>query len=218
MGDRADPKEPYRQLAKRLDPFRDMRTLTASLDASRAFRELSTGLDASKAIRELSTGLDASKAIRELSTGLDASKAIRELSTGLDASKAIRELSAVLDPFKDYRKATEWLTRSTIRGWTQVATTAAGEPVDELLTDLDTALERTSPDEDAPVSRGLAELPQLAQRRLFLLACTALWAVTDAVDAFGGVTQPAHLDKVIIALLAIATFLSEKIGDPPTDD
>ena len=50
------------------------------------------------------------------------------------------------------------------------------------------------------------------------MALAALWAITDLLDSFATVSEPAHLDKVIVALLAIATFLSEKLGEPPARD
>jgi hypothetical protein len=70
---------------------------------------------------------------------------------------------------------------------------------------------------DDHVSQWLETLPELAQRRLFLLALAALWAVTDWANSFAQVTPPVHLNKLIIALLAVATFLNEKLGDPPND-
>lgn len=111
---------------------------------------------------------------------------------------------------------TERLTRSAIMSWSRGAETAVGAPLGDILTDFETALQDDSAAEVEPISRWLRQLPPLAQRRLFLLALAALWAITDAVDSFAEVSPPAHLDEVVIALLAIVSFLNEKIGEAPT--
>ncbi len=146
----------------------------------------------------------------------DPLKQHREMMAALDPLKQHREMMAALDPLKHYRNMTERLTRSAVRSWTRAAGTAVGDPLDDILTEFETSLRDDSAAEAEPLSGWLGQRPILAQRRLFLLAVAALWAITDSVDSFAEVSLPAHLDKVILALLAIAIYLNEKIGETPT--
>jgi hypothetical protein len=148
---------------------------------------------------------------------LDRFEDIREMNRRLDPFKDIREMTAALDVFKAYRELTDRLTRSAVLSVTHRVAAASGS-VEDILTDVNADLEDGSSLDVEPLSQWLALFPPLAQRRLFLLALTALWAIDDAVDSFAGLSQPDHLDKVIVALLAIATFLSESLGEPPPSD
>ena len=158
---------------------------------------------------------DPSEHFRELAAAFDTSKQMRELAAAFDTSKQMWELGAAFDTSKQMRELGAQLTRTAILGWTrEVAGVATGAV--NALTDLEAVLQEDPSAQEDPISPWLTDLPQLAQRRLFLLVLAALWAVLDVVNSFAGVTPPAHLDKLIIGLLAIATVLNETIGDPPS--
>jgi hypothetical protein len=187
-----------------LDPFKDV-------------REMNRALDPFKEIRAMTAALDPFKDIREMNRRLDAFREIRGMAEIPDPFKDIREMTAALRPFRAYRELTDRLTVSAVLSVSQTAAAASGSLAD-ILAGVNASVEAETSEEEEPLSEWLALLPTLAQRRLLLLALGALWAITDALDSMAGVAQPAHLDKVIIALLAIATFLSEAVGEPPTRD
>jgi hypothetical protein len=147
---------------------------------------------------------------------LDSSRDFHDLAAGIDVSQQMREIAAGIDVSQQMRDIADQLTRTQVLGWTHGVAAAASGPINDALTDLAASLEDGTSLQDEPIPQWLSELPQLAQRRLCLLALGALWAMTDAINAFAGVTSPAHLDKLILALLAIVTLLNEKIGDPPS--
>ncbi|MGO9904110.1 MAG: hypothetical protein ACLP4R_10965 [Solirubrobacteraceae bacterium] len=187
-----------------IDPLNPLPEISAALDTLRQFREMQAA--------------DPAKALLEMQAA-DPAKALREIQAA-DPAKALREMTAALDPLKEFREMTGRLTRSAILDWTREVASAVSEPSDEILADFEATLNDGSPVEAEPVSQWLTQLPPLAlaQRRLFLLALAGLWVLTDVLDPFAGVSQPAHLDKVLAALLAIATFLNELIGESSPSD
>ena len=93
----------------------------------------------------------------------------------------------------------------------QTQTAVAAGDVRAALTDFENAMQESDPEGTAPaeVPEWLAWLPPVGQRRLLLLALEALTSIASAVDAETGIEQPAHLDQLVLALLAIAFLLSE---------
>ena len=162
-----------------VDPFKDIRAGFAAMDPMKSYREAFAVMDPMKSYREAFAVMDPMKSYREALSSLDTLRGFRELTGDLD--------------------------RGTVADWSRELSSTAGEPLREVLTDLEATLEGDEPAIGEPLSGWLEKLPSLAQRRLFLLALAALWALADACDSFAHLDPPAHLDKVIIALLAIAT-------------
>ncbi len=212
-----DPFNDIQRMSAALDAFKDIQRMSAALDAFKDIQRMSAALDAFKDIQRMSAALDAFKDIQRTSAAVDALKKIQRAPAALDMIRDIQRMSAALDAFKGYREMAAWLTRGAVQGWARDVRPAVHEPLDEILEDFDAALADDSSTAEAPIAPWLSELPPLAQRRLFLLALAALWAISDALDSFAGVTPPAHLDKLVVALLAIATLLNEWIGEPPSD-
>jgi hypothetical protein len=135
----------------------------------------------------------------------DPFKEIRNFNEGIavrDPFKDIRKFNeeiASLDLFEGYRELTDQLTPSAVANWAQGLAPAVSSPLDEILRDFETTLEDDSLAEPGPLSGWLRELPPPGQRRLFLLALTALCLIADAADAFAAVNPLAHMDKVIPA-------------------
>jgi hypothetical protein len=100
---------------------------------------------------------------------------------------------------------------ASLRHLTRAAHEKVGGTDDELLDEFGSILADDDETSTESVIDWLILLSPISQRRAMLLGISALWAVVDAVDAVAGVTQPAHIDKVIVALLAVAAFLSEWI-------
>ena len=162
--------------------------------SSKHFRDLAAALDASKQMRELAAALDTTKQMRELAAAFDVSKQMRDMAAAFDVSKQMRDAAAALDTTKQLRDLAAQLTRTQVLRWTHGVATAASGPIDDALTDLAASLADGTSSQDDGIPGWLFELPQLAQRRLFLLVLGALWAMTDAFNSFAGVTPPAHLD------------------------
>ena len=217
MNDQFHSSKHFRDLAAALDASKQMRELAAALDTTKQMRELAAAFDVSKQMRDMAAAFDVSKQMRDMAAAFDVSKQMREMAAAFDVSKQMRDAAAALDTTKQLRDLAAQLTRTQVLRWTHGVATAASGPIDDALTDLAASLADGTSSQDDGIPGWLFELPQLAQRRLFLLVLGALWAMTDAFNSFAGVTPPAHLDKLIIALLATVTVLNETIGDPPSN-